>query len=153
MREFSLPAMVEIPATAALTDVVFDTAAKTPEVVVLRRQDAEGNWSDVTAQRFCAEIRALAKGLIAAGVGPGDRVGLMSRTSYAWTVIDYAIWSIGAVTVPIYETSSREQVEWILSDSGAVAVFAETAAHAATIADVRPGLADLADVWLIEAAI
>ena len=153
MREFSLPAMVEIPATATLTDVVFDTEAKTPEVVVLRRQEADGNWSDVTAARFADEIRALAKGLIAAGVGPGDRVGLMSRTSYAWTVIDYAIWAVGAVTVPVYETSSREQVEWILSDSGAIAVFAETAAHAATIADVRSSLADLADVWPIQDAL
>src|SRR5215468_8361846 len=107
MREFSLPALIEIPATATLTDVVFDTAARTPDVVMLRRQDAEGNWSDVTAGRFREEIRALAKGLIASGVGPGDRVGLMSRTSYAWTVIDYAIWAIGAVTVPVYETSSR----------------------------------------------
>jgi long-chain acyl-CoA synthetase len=153
MREFTLPALVEIPATATLTDVVFDTAAKTPEVVVLRRREAEGNWSDVTAARFCDEIRALAKGLIASGVGPGDRVGLMSRTSYAWTVIDYAIWAIGAVTVPVYETSSREQVEWILSDSGAIAVFTETAAHAATIADVRSALSDLADVWPIETAV
>ena len=65
-----------------------------------------------------------------AGVGAGDRVGLMSRTSYAWTVADYAIWTLGAVTVPVYETSSAEQVEWILANSGAVAVFAETAAHA-----------------------
>lgn len=153
MREFSLPALVEIPATATLTDVVFDTAAKTPDAVVLRRQQADGNWTDITAARFSDEIRALARGLIAAGVGPGDRVGLMSRTSYAWTVIDYAIWAIGAVTVPVYETSSPEQVEWILSDSGAIAVLAETAAHEAMIADVRSGLPDLADVWLIEAAI
>jgi len=153
MREFSLPALVEIPATATLTDVVFDTAVKTPEVVVLRRQDAAGHWSDVTAARFCDEIRVLAKGLIASGVEPGDRVGIMSRTSYAWTVVDYAIWAIGAVTVPVYETSSREQVEWILSDSGAIAIFAETAAHGETIADVRSGLTDLADVWSIEAAI
>ena len=153
MREFSLPALVEIPSTATLTDVVFDTAAKTPDAVVLRRQDAGGNWADVTAARFRDDIAALAKGLIAAGVGPGDRVGLMSRTSYTWTVIDYAIWAVGAVTVPVYETSSREQVEWMLSDSGAVAVFAETAAHAETIADVKSGLADLADVWPIETAV
>ena len=78
-------------------------------------------------------MTALAKGLIAAGVKPGDRVALMSRTRYEWTLIDYAIWTAGAVTVPIYETSSAEQVEWILSDSGASAAFAETQAHAETI--------------------
>ncbi len=153
MREFSLPALVDIPATATLTDVVFDTASKTPEVTVMRRPDSEGNWAQITAQQFRDEIRALAKGLIAADIGPGDRVGLMSRTSYTWTVIDYAIWAAGAVTVPVYETSSREQVEWILSDSGAIAVFAETAAHAATIADVQPSLTDLGCVWPISTAI
>jgi long-chain acyl-CoA synthetase len=153
MREFSLPAIVDIPATATLTDVVFDTASKTPQVVVLRRQDAEGDWAEITARQFRDEIQALAKGLVASGVGPGDRVGLMSRTSYAWTVIDYAIWAIGAVTVPVYETSSREQVEWILSDSGAIAVFAETEAHAATITDVKPSLTDLGSVWPISTAV
>jgi long-chain acyl-CoA synthetase len=153
MREFSFPALAEIPATATLTDTVFDTAAKTPRVVVMRRQEDDGNWSDVTAENARDDIQELAKGLIAAGVGPGDRVGLMSRTSYAWTVIDYAIWAIGAATVPVYETSSSEQVEWILSDSGAVAVFAETAAHAATIGEVKSGLAGLANVWTIDTAL
>ena len=107
----------------------------------------------MTAAQFAGEVRALAKGLMTAGVGAGDRVGLMSRTSYAWTVADYAIWTIGAVTVPVYETSSAEQVEWILANSGAVAVFAETAAHADTIASVRSSLPGLKDLWPMEESI
>ena len=85
----------------------------------------------MTAAQFLEQVRAVAKGLVAAGVGEGDRVALISKTRYEWTLLDYAIWCAGAVTVPVYETSSAEQVEWILSDSGAAAVVAETAAHAA----------------------
>ncbi|HUC58356.1 MAG TPA: long-chain fatty acid--CoA ligase [Streptosporangiaceae bacterium] len=150
MREFSVPAMVEVPARATLTDVVFESASKSPDQVMLRKRDEEGCWHDVPARQFRDEVSALAKGLIAKGIKPGDRVALMSRTSYAWTIIDYAIWSAGAVTVPVYETSSSEQVEWILSDSGAVAVFAETAGHATIIEGLRPSLADLTYLWLIE---
>ncbi len=146
MREFSVPALVEIPARATLTDVVFDTAARTPDRVLLRRRSESGNWADVTAAQFSDEVTALAKGLIASGAAAGDRVGLMSRTSYYWTLADYAIWSIGAVTVPVYETSSPEQVEWILSDSGAVAVFAETPAMIESVRESLPGLVNL---WLL----
>jgi long-chain acyl-CoA synthetase len=151
LREFSIPVLVDISARATLTDVVFDTAGNAPDQVMLRKQDADGGWADVPARQFGEEVTALAKGLIASGIGAGDRVGLMSRTSYAWTLIDYAIWSVGAVTVPVYETSSAEQVQWILSDSGAVAVFAETPPHAATIDGVKSALPDLASVWQLEA--
>ncbi len=147
MREFSIPALAVVPATATLTDVVFETAAGSPDQVVLRKQEAGGQWSDVPARQFADDVRSLARGLAAAGIVPGDRVALMSRTCYDWTVIDYAIWTIGAVTVPVYETSSAEQVQWILSDSGAVAVFAETDRHASTIDGVRAGLPDLKQVW------
>jgi long-chain acyl-CoA synthetase len=154
VREYSTPARVEIPATAGLADVIFRRAAEEPDAVIMRRRatgsadgaDAAGGddgWQDVTARQFRDEVVPLAKGLIAAGIQAGDRVALMSRTRYEWTLIDYAIWSAGAVTVPIYETSSSEQVQWILSNSGARAVFAETPAHEATIDTVRaqvPGL-------------
>ena len=151
MREFSIPALVEVADTATLTDVVFDRASQSPELVMLRKRAADGQWRDVTAREFGAQVRDLAKGLLAAGISAGDRVGLMARTSYAWTLIDYALWAAGAVTVPVYETSSAEQVEWILSDSGACAAFAETTAHAATIEARRPALPDLARVWQVEA--
>ena len=157
MREYSTPALVDIPASASLADVVFRRAAEEPGAVILRRKrdggaGTDGSWQDVTALEFRDEVVPLAKGLIAAGIQPGDRVALMSRTRYEWTLIDYAIWSAGAVTVPIYETSSAEQVEWILGDSGARAVFAETAAHADTIGSVRAQLPGLEMTWRIETA-
>src|ERR1700691_1027027 len=118
---------------------------------MLRKQDADGGWADVPARQFGEEVTALAKGLIASGIGAGDRVGVMSRTSYAWTLIDYAIWSVRAVTVPVYETSCAEHVQWILSDSGAVAVFAETPPRAATIDGAKSAMPDIASVWQLEA--
>jgi long-chain acyl-CoA synthetase len=151
LREFTIPALVDVPAAATLTDVVFEHARKTPDAAVIRRREDENLWADVSALQFADDVRALARGLIAAGVEPGDRVGLMSRTSYEWTLIDYAIWTAGAVTVPVYETSSAEQVEWILSDSAARAVFAETPVHAATIESVRGNLPDLQSIWPVSA--
>ena len=149
MREFTIPAMAEVPAEATLTDVVTMRATQAPGTVVLRRRDDAGHWADVTAAQFAGEVRALAKGIIAAGIRDGDRVGLMSRTSYEWTLIDYALWTAGAVTVPVYETSSADQVQWLLSDSGCRAIFAETGAHASIIADVKGELPDLENIWLI----
>src|ERR1700734_3457549 len=93
------------------------------------RRPAGDGWTDVTAATFKEEVVALAKGLVAAGIGAGDRVALMSHTRYEWTLIDYAVWTAGAVCVPVYETSSAEQAEWILSNSGARACFAESAAY------------------------
>jgi long-chain acyl-CoA synthetase len=148
MREFGVPALTEIPASARLTDTVVRRAAAEPDVVVLRRQADEDGWQDVTAAEFGAEVTALAGGLMAAGIGPGDRVALMSRTRYEWTLIDYACWAAGAVTVPVYETSSAEQVLWILSDSSARAVFAETGAHAEIIGSVRGRLPGLEHLWM-----
>jgi len=150
VREYGIPALVEIPALASLADVVFRRAEAEPGVVVLRRRTGQGSWQDVTAAKFRAEVTALAKGLVAAGIGPGDRVALMSRTRYEWTLIDYASWAVGAVTVPVYETSSAEQVEWILGDSCARAVFAEASQHEKIIASVRDRLPDLRDIWLID---
>lgn len=152
MREYSTPALVDIPASANLTEVIFRRAEEEPDAVIMRRKDAgqAGGWRDVTARAFRDEVVPLARGIIAAGIQPGDRVALMSRTRYEWTLIDYAIWSAGAVTVPIYETSSAEQVEWIIGDSGARAVFTETAAHAETIGSVRGRLPGLEMCWLIE---
>ncbi len=151
MREYSTPALVDVPASASLADVVFRRAAEEPDAVIMRRKaPGHDGWQDVTAQAFLDEVLPLAKGLIAAGIQAGDRVALLSRTRYEWTLIDYAIWTAGAVTVPIYETSSAEQVQWILGDSQARAVFAETAAHEATIGSVRAQLPSLEMSWRIE---
>ncbi|UDL99416.1 AMP-dependent synthetase/ligase [Streptomyces longhuiensis] len=150
MREFSLPALYEVPADGNLTDIVRRNAAQHPDVAVIARK-VNGTWQDVTATTFLAEVRSAAKGLIASGVRPGDRVGLMSRTRYEWTLLDFAIWSAGAITVPVYETSSAEQIQWILGDSGAVACVVESAGHEATVESVRDRLPGLAHVWQIDA--
>jgi long-chain acyl-CoA synthetase len=141
--------MVELSDTANLTDAPFERAAEHPDQVLFRRKDGDA-WRPVTAAAFRDEVVGLAKGLVAAGIGPGDRVALMSRTRYEWTLIDYAIWAAGGVTVPIYETSSAEQIEWIIGDSGAKAAFVENDGHAAGVESVRSNLPGLAEVWRIE---
>jgi long-chain acyl-CoA synthetase len=151
VREFSIPALAEIPATANLADAVFRRAAERPQAVVIRRPDPEGGWQDVTAAQFSGEVTAVAKGLVAAGIEAGDRVALMSHTRYEWTLIDYAIWVAGAVTVPVYETSSAEQAEWILTNSGARACFVETADYEQIIESFRDQVPALKYVWRIEA--
>ncbi|MER7555401.1 AMP-dependent synthetase/ligase [Nocardioides sp. NPDC126508] len=149
MREFSTPATYVVPPTGSLSDDVVRNAAEAPDVAVLSRPGADGTWVDVTSSEFLAEVSAVAKGLIAAGVGAGDRVALLSKTRYEWTLIDYAIWFAGATTVPIYETSSAEQIEWILQDSAAVAVIAEDGGHMSRISEVRAGCTALNNVWSI----
>ena len=152
MREYSTSATVDIPPSAGLTDVVFERAARDPGAVVMRRKDAsaDGGWRDVTARQFADDVTALARGLMAAGIAAGDRVALMSRTRYEWTVVDYAIWSAGATTVPIYETSSAEQVEWILTDSDAHALVVETPAQLQTAGESLAAAPHVTRVWQIE---
>ncbi|RQX14935.1 long-chain fatty acid--CoA ligase [Micromonospora ureilytica] len=155
MREFSVPPIVTVGDAANLTDPVWDNAEVAPDSVQFARPTpgADGTltaWAEVTCLEFRDEVAAVARGLIAAGIEPGVRVGLMSRTRYEWTLLDYAIWAVGAVTVPIYETSSAEQAAWILEDSNAVAVVVETDAHAALIAGVRHRLPELGQVWQID---
>jgi len=145
--EYGIPALIEIPEDAGLADVVFSRAATEGDSVVLRRRAGDGQWQDVTASQFRAQVSALAKGLIAAGIEPGDRVALMSATRYEWTLADYAIWAAGAVTVPVYETSSADQVEWMLSDSGAKAAIAETDKHDDIISGLKDRLPELGQLW------
>jgi long-chain acyl-CoA synthetase len=150
VREYSIPPLAEIPASANLADLVTRRATEQPQAVALRRKSAGGGWADITTSQFRDDVHALAKGLIAAGISPGDRVALMSHTRYEWTVADYAIWSTGAVVVPIYETSSPEQAEWILTDSEATAVIVENAGFEQLIADARDRLHSLEHVWRID---
>ncbi len=151
MREFSTPLSLSIPTTGNLTDDVVANAREAGDTAVFSRATAEG-WVDVTATEFHDEVRAVAKGLVAAGVEVGDRVALLSKTRYEWTLFDYAIWFAGAVTVPIYETSSAEQIGWILQDSGARAVVAEGSDHLARVREARESgdLTELQHVWSIQ---
>ncbi|MCH1868227.1 AMP-dependent synthetase/ligase [Nocardioides sp. CFH 31398] len=153
MREFSTPMTVHVPSlvdgTGNLTDDLVRRAAEQPDRPVLARRDGDG-WRDVSAVDFLAEVTAVAKGLVASGLEAGDRVALVSRTRYEWTLLDYAIWFAGAVTVPVYETSSAEQVAWVLGDSGARAAVVETRAHLARVSSVRADLDDLNQVWCLD---
>jgi long-chain acyl-CoA synthetase len=150
VTEFSVPADFTVPDDANLTDAVLGNADEHPDEVVFDRK-VDGSWQPVSAKQFASEVKALAAGLIASGVNAGDRVCIMSATRYEWTLADYAIWTAGAVTVPIYETSSREQVEWIVSDSGAVAIFLETTSHRESFDQVRASLSGELQVWGIDA--
>ncbi|GHE85513.1 AMP-dependent synthetase/ligase [Streptomyces fumanus] len=132
VREVRVPPLVPRPAAGSTADIPFTNAAEAPDAVVLRRRTG-GTWRPVTAAAFADEVTAVAKGLIATGLEPGDRVAVMSRTRYEWSVLDFAVWAAGGLTVPVYPTSSAEQVEWIVRDSGSCLVVTETAAHTATV--------------------
>ena len=149
MREFSVPALVEIRPDEALTDLVRDNARDHGDEIAFDRRTATG-WEQVTHAQFETEVREVARGLVALGVAPGDRVGLMCRTRYEWTLLDFALWTAGAVVVPIYETSSPEQILWMLTDSGARFCFVETPQHVKAVESVRPGLPAVAQVLRVD---
>ena len=151
MLEHSVPIAYEVRSDDNLTQDVFNHAQTWPDGVGLMRL-VNGAWTPVTWREFTDQVSALAAGLIGAGVAPGDRVALMAKTRYEWTLVDYAILAAGGVTVPIYPTSSLEQVEWILGDSGAVAIVAETDTHAQMVAKARANLPALNHVWVIDGA-
>ena len=150
MREYSTPPTSATPPTGNLTDDLLDNAADEPDRVVVSRRGQSG-WTGVTAAQFLAEVRRTAKGLVAAGIVPGDRVALVSKTRYEWTLLDYAIWYAGAVTVPVYETSIADQLAWVLADSGARAVVVETPTHADRVQEATrgPGLR-VEHLWVID---
>ncbi|UED83721.1 AMP-dependent synthetase/ligase [Streptomyces profundus] len=151
MREFSLPALYTVPVDGGLPDLLRSNAERHPDTKVISRQ-RDGVWHDLTATEFLAEVQAVAKGLVRSGVRPGDRVGLLSRTRYEWTLFDFAIWTAGAVTVPVYESSSAEQIAWNLGDSGAVAVLVETEERLATVESLVDQLPALTRRWCLEPA-
>ena len=149
MQEFSVPVAYVVKPDDNITDDVFAHEENRPDTVGLK-QKVNGTWMPVTWGEFAGQVRDIAAGFIAVGIQPGDRVGLMSRTRFEWTLLDYAILTAGGVTVPIYPTSSLEQVEWILGDSGAVAAVIETDDHAEKITAARAGLLALTHVWEID---
>lgn len=138
MREASTGLLVELDPESNVTDLLLEQHAKDPVHALYARKGPAG-WTDIPAQQFLDQVTALAKGLIAGGLTPGETVAVMSATRYEWTVVDFAIWFAGGVTVPIYETSSASQVEWILHDSGARRVFVENAAKATLVQGVLDG--------------
>ena len=146
MNEITIPAIIPAAVAGNLTNLISERAHFEPERVLVSRPMGD-RWQAVTAKEYEEEIKAVAKGFIAAGVGFGDRVAIMAKTRYEWTVLDFAIWYAGAVPVPIYETSSAEQVDWILTDSAAVAIVVETPALAELVQPVMP--ATCKNIWNI----
>ncbi|GCE78455.1 AMP-dependent synthetase/ligase [Cellulomonas biazotea] len=150
MDEFHTPLLVEVDPSHNLNDLFAARVRDTPDrVLVEHKTQAGGPWIPLTAREFDAEVVAVAKGLVARGVQPGDRVGIMSRTRYEWSLVDWATWAAGAVPVPLYETSSAEQVEWILTDSDVSLLVVESRAHEAVVEEVRPATA-LREVLVID---
>ncbi|MEU0664998.1 long-chain fatty acid--CoA ligase [Streptomyces lavendulocolor] len=143
--------MVTAPLVGGLADSVFEHALEDPDRVALGRKDTDGRWTDVTAAEFRDEVLALAKGLLADGVRFGDRVAIMARTRYEWTLFDFALWTVGAQSVPVYPTSSADQVHWMLHDAEVTACVVEHEDHAMTIGSVVDRLPRLKRLWQLDA--
>ncbi|SDN23354.1 long-chain acyl-CoA synthetase [Streptomyces wuyuanensis] len=150
MREFTVPPLATAPPVGGLADAVFDHAQTDPGRVALGRKDDEGEWHDVTSAEFRDEVLALAKGLLAQGVRFGDRVAIMCRTRYEWTLFDFALWAVGAQSVPVYPTSSAEQVLWMMHDAEVSACMVEHEDHAMTIGSVIDRLPHLKRLWQLD---
>ncbi|WP_405585976.1 AMP-dependent synthetase/ligase [Streptomyces sp. NBC_01190] len=147
----AVPPLVPPPERGSLADIPYTNAAEAPGETVLSRKDEQGRWQAVTAATFAEEVTAVAKGLIAAGLAPGDRLAVMARTSYAWTLLDFAGWAAGLITVPIYPTSAASQAAWILADSGAAGCVVENVEQTRLISGRRAELPALRRLWQLDA--
>ncbi len=149
MRDISVPVLVDVPRQTNTTDLVVRQAAKPSNPALFAVKGSTGEWENISATEFRRQVEDIAKGLISSGVQPGDRVAIMARTRYEWSLADFAIWFAGAVSVPVYETSSPAQVAWILSDSGAVGAFVESARHENVVREAvaLEGIESLRHVW------
>lgn len=143
------PVLVEPDPNANTCDLLRDRMTASPDAPLFAVPDGAG-WRDISTRDFHAQVVALAKGFVAAGVEPGDRIGIMSRVRYEWTLIDFAVWWAGAILVPVYETSASSQIQWILSDSGATRVIVETAEMLARLDEVQGDLPNVGDVWRLD---
>ncbi|MFB2556306.1 AMP-dependent synthetase/ligase [Herbiconiux liangxiaofengii] len=149
MDQYVNPPVVVADPEANVTDLLVERVRLAPDQPLFAVPD-DGLWRDISAAEFLAQVTAVAKGLIAAGIEPGDKIGLMCHTRYEWTLIDFATWFAGAVLVPIYETSSPAQVQWNLSDSGATAIILETADHFARFDEVHADVPLVTRVWQVD---
>ena len=145
-RDVEYPAEVDLPITDTLATLPASNAARFPNRPVYAVR-SDGGWRDVSAAQFNDQVRAAARGLVARGIEPGRPVAILSPTRYEWTVLDFALWSVGAFAVPIYDSSSVEQIEWILRDSRCVAVITDSEASAAR---VRDAMAEHPPLWVMD---
>lgn len=146
MVQFEVPAVVPADPDANIADILVKRVEATPDRALFSVPDGAG-WRDITAADFQTAVIALAKGFAAAGIQPGEKVGFLARTTYEWTLVDFALFYAGAVMVPIYETSSPSQIQWILEDSGAIALVVESPEHFARVDEVRGDLPLIREVW------
>lgn len=151
MREFTSPNFNDAtPQTSINTLLANRVASAGDQPLIEIKTDLGHAWQAISARTFDEQVKAVAKGLIASGIDAGDRVAIMSRTRFEWTLLDFAIWAVGAVPVPVYETSSSEQIRWICSDAGVRMIIVETASHASLVVEARPDLPDLSRTLVIE---
>ena len=150
MTEYFVPPVVEPDPDANATDLLVARVKASPKEALFALPTANGGWTDLSAEDFLAQVVALAKGFVASGIQPGDKVGFMCKTRYEWTLVDFALWFSGAIMVPIYETSSPTQVKWNLTDSGASSIILETADHFAKFDEIRADIGDMANVWQVD---
>ncbi|UXW87207.1 AMP-dependent synthetase/ligase [Microbacterium azadirachtae] len=146
MVQFEVPAIVKAAPEDNITDLLEQRVQKTPNLALFSVPE-RGGWRDITASEFRTQVVALAKGFVAAGIQPGEKVGFLARTTYEWTLVDFALFYAGAVMVPIYETSSPSQIQWILEDSGAISLLVESPEHFTRFDEVRGDLPLIRDVW------
>ncbi|CAL9494767.1 Long-chain-fatty-acid--CoA ligase FadD15 [Streptomyces sp. enrichment culture] len=150
VREAYVPPLAPPVRHGSLADLPFENATAAPGAVVFGRRTGNGRWADVTAAAFAAQVRAVAKGMIAQGLEPGDRIAIMARTTYEWTLLDFAAWAAGLVTVPVHPASSASPARRILEDSGAVVLVTGTSEQAAAVGPEHGRLPGLRDVWVME---
>ena len=128
LQETHTPAEFEILDNETCLTALMDTAKARPHGVMFTRP-ANYEWVNVTAKEFIREVFDVAKGIIAAGVEQGDRIIIISETRYEWSLLDFAVWAAGAVSVPVYPSSSLSQVRWVVEDSGALLAITESQDH------------------------
>jgi len=150
VTEIFVPAVVEAAPQDNATDLLVERVAKDPSAILFALPTADGGWSDVTAGEFLSQVVALAKGFVAAGITPGQKVAFQCKTRYEWTLVDFALWFSGAIMVPIYETSSPAQVQWNITDSGATAMIVETPDHFARFDEIRSDVPQIEHVWQLD---
>ena len=150
MQQFDVPAIVPADPQANATDLLINRVKATPDRALFSLPDGNGGWNDLTSTEFLVKVKALAKGFVAAGIEPGDKIGMMCKTRFEWTLIDFAVWFAGGVLVPIYETSAPSQILWNLTDSGAVGIITETAEHFARFDEIRADVPEVTHAWKID---
>lgn len=150
VREAEMPALVPQMTHGSLADIPFVNAAEEPDAIVFSCKQADGSWTHLTSADFAAEVAEVAKGFLASGLQAGDRLAIMLPTRYEWTLIDFAAWSVGLITVPLYPGSSGAQIRAILQDAFVSALVVEDVEAVRVVSALRGALPDLNHLWQLD---